>query len=86
MSTPIPPELPTYVQNEDDLNYTDELNQTLRQWLSSSGLGNPNLTTAQITILGNDVTVPLGTLFFNTDLAKGQIKTAAGTIETITSV
>lgn len=44
----------------------------------------PGKTTAQITALEPDA--PNGALWFNTDLAKLQVKTAAGTIETITSV
>lgn len=53
------------------------------------GLMVPNKTTAEITVLRDDVTVPVGTIWFNTNLAKLQVKTVAGvgsgTIETITS-
>lgn len=50
----------------------------------TNGLVPPSFTTAQITAL--EPTVPNGTLWFNTDLAKWQGKTASGVIETITSV
>lgn len=53
------------------------------------GLTVPSATTAEITAYGADSNIPLGTIWFNTDLgggAKLQVKTAASTIETIQSV
>ena len=48
----IPTDLPTYIQNENQENYNEEFNQTLRKWLSSNGFaGIPQLTTAQITAI-----------------------------------
>lgn len=63
--------------------YNDQLNQVLRQNLSNDGYVFPSLTTAQITTV--EPSVPNGTVWFNTTLAKLQVKTATGIIETITS-
>lgn len=43
----------------------------------------PSKTTAQITALQPDAA--LGTMWFDTDIAKLKVKTAAGVVETITS-
>lgn len=51
----------------------------------NNGIVPPSFTTTQITAFGADATIPNGTLWFNTTLAKLQVKTAASTIETITS-
>lgn len=48
------------------------------------GLIAPSKTTAEITTLEPDSQD--GTIWFNTTLSKLQVKTAAGTVETITSV
>lgn len=48
-----------------------------------NGLVVPNKTTAQINTLEPDAA--LGTIWFDTDVAKLKVKTAGGTIETITS-
>lgn len=47
----------------------------------------PKYTTAQVTSLNfaNDKSLLVGSVWFNTTSAKLQVKTAAGTIETITS-
>lgn len=49
----------------------------------NNGVVMPSKTAAEITALQPNAA--LGTLWFNTDLAKLQVKTAAGVIETITS-
>ena len=51
--------------------------------ITNNGVQFPNFTTAQITAL-----VPtslVGTVWFNTDVAKLQVLTAPGTVQTITS-
>jgi hypothetical protein len=50
----------------------------------NNGVQFPQKTTAEITALEPNATD--GTVWFNTDLSKLQVKTAAGVIETITSV
>lgn len=50
----------------------------------NNGVQFPQFTTAEITALEPDSVN--GTVWFNTTLAKLQVKTAAGVIETITSV
>lgn len=91
-----------YVETKDgsltanSLLYNDELNQSLRQVTDqmNDGLQMPNATTAQIVIYRDDISVPIGTMWFNTNLAKLQVKTlqfdplgpTPGVIETITSV
>lgn len=50
----------------------------------NNGMQFPQKTTAEITALEPDVAD--GTVWFNTNLAKLQVKTASGIIETITSV
>lgn len=49
----------------------------------NNGVVLPSQTTAQITTLQPDAA--LGTVWFNTDLAKLQVKTASGVVQTITS-
>lgn len=51
----------------------------------NNGITPPSFTTAQITAFGADSTIPNGTMWFNTTLAKLQVKTAPSVIETITS-
>ena len=53
--------------------------------VTNEGLLFPQKTSAQITTLGADTTIPLGAAWFDTDIAKLKVKTAASTIETITS-
>ncbi len=61
-------ELPVYVENVDQENYNVELNQTLREMLSSTGWFMPTLTTAQVTeLLAMDVPPQVGTFWFNGD-------------------
>lgn len=50
----------------------------------NNGVQFPQKTTAEITALEPDAAN--GTVWFNTNLAKLQVKTAAGVVETITSV
>jgi|WetSurMetagenome_2_1015567.scaffolds.fasta_scaffold75138_2 hypothetical protein len=122
--------LPTLVQNDNQDNYNEELNQTLRDGLSDNGWTIPaqttlkiaeiaalipampagtllydtttdelkfigasavktvwtprNLTTANIVIA--EPAAALGTIWFDTNISKLKVKTAAGVIETITSV
>lgn len=45
----------------------------------------PQKTTAEITAFASDTDIPNGTIWFDTDVAKLKVKTASGTIETITS-
>lgn len=52
----------------------------------NSGIPMPQATTAQIIAYGADTTVALGSVWFNTTLAKLQVKTGVAIIETITSV
>ena len=72
---------------DEALLYNDQLNQSLQQvgFNFNFGLAPPQKTTAEITVLAADTNVPLGAQWFNTDLAKLQVKVAAGTVETITS-
>lgn len=72
------------------MSYNDDVFQTLNQlidlvndFVTSDWIAAANKTTAEITAL--EPSAPLGAIFFNTDTAKLQVKTAAGTIETITS-
>lgn len=45
----------------------------------------PQKTTAQITAFASDTSIPNGSIWFDTDVSKLKVKTASGTIETITS-
>lgn len=77
-----------YLTSEATL-YNDQLYRFLLGIFNGNGIVVPSRTTAEITGYGNDSSVALGTIWFCTDLgggAKLQVKTAAGTIETITSV
>lgn len=69
------------------LMYNDQLFRFLLSVVNSfqNGLTMPSKTTAQITAYGADTSVPFGTVWFNTDTSKLNVKTAAGTIEKITS-
>lgn len=51
--------------------------------IANNGLTPPPFTTTQITALQPNS--PIGTIWFNTTLAKLQVKTATGVVETITS-
>ena len=77
-----------YVQSNGYLTtamqfYNDTLNQSLNIGLSDNGWTFPQRTTAQIVAI--EPVMPDGTAWFNTSLAKLQIKTASGVVETITS-
>lgn len=56
-----------------------------RGGVNYNGLQFPQKTTAEITAYASDTSVPNGTAWFDTDVSKLKVKTAAGTIETITS-
>lgn len=102
MATPLPiPHLPPFYDmgytNEkgnltpEALLFNDQMWKTLNQIVEmfNDGIQNPNKTTAEITVLRDNDAVPVGTVWFNTSLAKLQVKTALGapgTIETIQSV
>ena len=45
----------------------------------------PQKTTAEITAFASDTSIPNGSVWFDTDVSKLKVKTASGTIETITS-
>lgn len=79
-----PIDLPIFILQPNQMTYQEELSQTLRQWLSSEGWQMPCITTAQTATL--EPMMIVGTFWFNTDLAKMQLKTADGVIETVTSV
>ena len=74
----------------DALLFFDNAFQTLTEvidlvntYVTVDGLTAPSKTSAQITALEPDAAV--GTIWFNTDLSKLQVKTATSTVETITS-
>lgn len=77
-------DIPTYIENPNQENYNEELNQTLRQLLNEGGWVFPSITTAQSAIL--EPSLPVASVFFDTNLAKLRVKTAAGVLETIQSV
>lgn len=61
-----PLELPTYLSQPNQEAYNEQLNYTLRYWISGNGFtGIPQLTTAQITAIAPSV--PNATLFYCTD-------------------
>lgn len=72
---------------DEALLYNDQLNQSLQQvgFYFNYGLAPPQKTTGEIDVLKANTDVPLGAIWFNTDLAKLQVKVSAGTVETITS-
>ena len=79
----------------DSLFYNDEMFQTLNTLVDgfnvvgdmfNNGLQVPNKTNIEIGVYGGDPNVPDGTIWFSTNDMKLKVKTAAGTIETITSV
>jgi len=79
-----------YVENDGNLTseaqlYNDQFWQSISPVVDSfiNGIQFPNKTTAEVTAIEPDS--PVGTVWFNTSLAKLQVKTASGTIETITS-
>lgn len=59
------------------------LMELVNRYISDNGIIMPNKTTAQITAL--EPSASLGTVWFNTTLAKLQVKTASGVVQTITS-
>lgn len=88
----IPPFLNTqYTKPDGNLTteaylFNDQVYQSLRSVVDgyTDGIAVAPRTTAQIAAL--EPNAPIGALWFNLTLAKLQVKTAAGVIETITSV
>ena len=76
--------LPTYIQDADRENYNIELNETLREFLDDNWWLPQGLTNAQVTTL--TASFPTGAFWFNITIAKMQVCTAPGVVETITSV
>ena len=77
--------LPTYIKNNDQENYNQDLNQTLQYFLNPDGWQPPNLTTAQSLLAAPFLAV--GAFWFNITLGKMQLKVAQpAVIETFTSV
>ena len=58
-------EIPTYIKNEDQENYHEELNQNMQDALSDNGWVVPSLSTADITTASGFM--PNGTIWFCTD-------------------
>jgi len=65
--------------------FMSTLNQAMLGALTDNGWTVPQHTTAEITVLAASDFTPLGTIWFNTTLAKLQVKTAASTVETVSS-
>lgn len=71
-------DLPTYSKSNNEDNYNEELNQTLRDNLSDNGWIVPSLTTTQIRFVADDLepmTMPIGALWYNTTVNKLWVKT-----------
>ena len=64
--------------------YNDELNQALQNGLSDNGWTVPRLTTVQIGLIEPEM--PVGTIWFDTDIKKLYVKTGTGVIEQIKSL
>jgi len=77
-------DLPTYIKQQNQENFIEELTQTLLDNLSNNGFVIPAQNTATITSLS--LTMPVPTLWYNTDINKLQFSVAAGVVQTITSV
>ena len=90
MSADMKLNLPTYVisPNANLENYNQELNQTLTDFLNADlGWQVAQLSNADVAaVLALVPSVQPPRFWFNTDLAKLQILTAVGTVETVTSV
>lgn len=79
--------IPTYIRQENQENYNEELNQTINDNFSDNGwTGPPSLTTDQITdLVTGPPALPVPTLWYNSDLDKLQFL-GASAVQTITSV
>ena len=68
--------------------YNDQTFQVLNDLVNqiNDGLAMSQKTTTEITTLGDDTSVPNGTIWFDTTASKLKVKTAAGVIDTITSM
>lgn len=60
-------DLPTYLQGDNQENYNQELNQTLRDNLSNNGWIVPQITMANLAII--QIQMPDGCLWYVTDSA-----------------
>jgi hypothetical protein len=58
-------QVPTYIKNENQENYHEELNQDIQDNLSNNGFVIPALTTAQI--INSSAFMPDGTFWYCTD-------------------
>ncbi len=76
-------EIPGYIRSANQDLYQQILNQILVAGLSNRGWTVPNLTYANIQAVSPSM--PLGTLWYDTDSNKLVVKTASG-IEAVTSV
>jgi len=79
-------DIPTYLINQGQPQFMEALTQTLREGVSDNGFVIPSLTTAKIAEVAPEM--PVGTIWFNTNLKKLQVLTdlTGPVIETITSV
>lgn len=82
--------IPNYIQTENQEPYHEQMNQYLRANISENGWTVAALSAANISQVQDSA--PVGTIWFNTDIAKLVVKTAgsinppaATVIETITS-
>ena len=82
-------QLPTYIKQENQENYHELFNQVLVAGLGDLGWTVPQATSANITTFAQ--TMPLGTIWYNTDIHKLQVLVLTGappgtrTVQTITS-
>lgn len=67
------------------LNQILSSSYTANNTITLDSLNAPQKTTAQITAFASDAGIPNGAIWFDTDAGKLKVKTAAATIETITS-
>ncbi len=74
----------SHLYNDDMFQTLNQLVELINRRVTDDSINFPNKTTAEITLL--EPTSALGATWFNTTLAKLQVKTAAGTVETVTSV
>ena len=75
--------IPSYVLSKFQETYNQLLNTVLIQGLSDRGWTVPNLSYANILVIGPSM--PLGTIWYDSDTNKLVVKTVAG-YEAVTSV
>ena len=87
-------DIPSYLVYQGQEQFIQLLTQTLQYGVSNNGFIIPSQSTANITALANMVptVVPVGTIWFDTDVKKLKVMTAApiapatpAVVETITS-